>query len=65
MRLQLLACTLGMHHRDPDSSHAEGGRYVGACSGCGRPMVWTLSGWKLDRKGSTAPLPRPGGMDGK
>lgn len=65
MRLQLLACALGMHHRDPDSSRAEDGRYVGECAGCGRAMVWTLSGWKVDRKVTATHLPGPSGMDGK
>lgn len=45
-----LACVLGLHRRNPASARPMEGRYIGECAGCGRPMVWSLSGWKVDRR---------------
>jgi len=44
-----LWCIVGRHHRDPLGSRPSNGRYVSECADCGQPMVWSLSGWRIDR----------------
>jgi hypothetical protein len=46
--LQLLGCLRGKHLRSRSLARNDGTHIRSRCAGCGRPMVRTWSGWRLD-----------------
>ena len=55
--LQLGACVLGKHRRDRKRVWHDGYDYRSYCSGCGKPMISELEGWRL-AKDNPAPKPK-------
>ncbi len=53
--LQPLLCLFGKHHRSRREAWDDGRVLRSTCEGCGRPMIRTFDGWKLDPD----PIDRP------
>ena len=48
--LQLFGCVRGRHLRSRRRAHSDGTRFRSQCVGCGKPMIRTKGGWRLDKQ---------------
>jgi hypothetical protein len=46
--IQLFYCAFGKHVRSRGHAHQDGAVFRSRCRGCGKPMVRTASGWRVD-----------------
>lgn len=53
--LQRVQCMVGSHARDRKRAHFDGEQFRSVCSGCGRPMVKTPSGWAIELAAAVRP----------
>lgn len=52
--LQPVYCLFGKHHRSRGRAWNDGMTYRSWCEGCGKPMIRSMHGWRIDSDPGTA-----------